>query len=461
MKDRDYAGRWHVLAAVLLGSIMGPIDASIVYIAMPAIARVFGVDPATVGWVSMAYLLVLGSFLLSFGRLGDMFGFKRLFLIGLLIFVVTSALCGLAPGLGWLIFLRALQATGAGMTMAMSPAIITAAFPPQERGRALGMNGMIMALGLAVGPSLGGLLVDTLGWRAIFYVNVPIGVAAYLWCRRILPDVRSEKRQSFDWPGALLAFCGLGALLLFASQGEAAGWSWPILLLGVVALVLLGEFIVVEKRSDEPMLDLKLFQSRVFSAGNGAALLNFMTQYVIVFLTPFFLQQVVGYSAGRAGTIMTAFPLTVLVVAPLAGALSDKIGQRGLAFTGSLICTVAALAMAGLNQQSGPGDVAWRLSMFGLGTGLFQSPNNSAVMGAVPKFRLGIAGGVLATTRNVGMVLGIALGGAILTTRQAAYLDLGRSDAFLAGLQEAYLTAMFLSLIGTLVCLWVGPPRSE
>jgi MFS family permease len=150
---------------------------------------------------------------------------------------------------------------------------------------------------------------------------------------------------------------------------------------------------------------------------------------------------------------MTAFPLMVLVVAPVAGALSDKIGQRGLAFTGSLICTIAALAMAGLAQRSGSVDVAWRLSVFGLGTGLFQSPNNSAVMGAVPKFRLGIAGGVLATIRNIGMVLGIALGGAVLATRQAAHLDLGWSGSFLAGLQEAYLTAMFLSLIGTLVCL--------
>ncbi|OAT85904.1 MFS transporter permease [Desulfotomaculum copahuensis] len=460
VEEQQYAGRWRVLTAVLLGSIMGPIDASIVYIALPAIAKVFGVDPSMIGWVSMAYLLVLGSFLLSFGRLGDMFGFKRMFLAGLLVFVVTSALCGLSPGLGALIFLRALQATGAGMTMAMSPAIITAAFPPRERGRALGMNGMAVALGLALGPSLGGMLVDTLSWRAIFYVNVPIGIVAYLWCRRILPDVRSEKRQSFDWPGSLLAFCGLGTLLLFASRGGDAGWSRPIFLLGMAAVVLLVLFILLEKRAPEPMLDLKLFRSRVFSAGNGAALLNFMTQYVIVFLTPFFLQQVMGYSAGRAGAAMTAFPLTVLVIAPLSGALSDKTGQRGLAFLGSLICTIAALAMAGLNQSAGPLDIAWRLSLFGLGTGLFQSPNNSAVMGAVPRFRLGVAGGVLATTRNVGMVLGIALGGAVLAARRTAHLSAGPSGAFLSGLHDAYLAAALVSLLGTLVCLLAGTAGS-
>lgn len=461
MSDQQYATRWRILTAVLLGSIMGPIDASVVYIAIPVIARDFGADPATIGWVSMAYLLVLGSLLLAFGRMGDIFGFKRVFLAGLLTFVLTSALCGLAPNLGALILLRALQAGGAGMMMAMAPAIITAVFPPQERGRALGMNGMVIALGLAMGPSLGGLLVDTLGWRAIFFVNVPIGIAAYLWCRYLLPELRGEKRQRFDWPGAALAFCGLGALLLSVSRGEAYNWSWPILALGLAALFLLGWFVVVEKRSPEPMLDLKLFHSRAFAAGNLAALLNFMTQYVIVFLTPFLLQQAMALSAGRAGATMTAFPLTVLVVAPLAGALSDRIGQRGLAFAGSLICTIAALLLAGLGQDSGTGDVAWRLSLFGLGTGLFQSPNNSAVMGSVPRFRLGIAGGVLAATRNVGMVLGIALGGAILTARQAAYLHLEPIGAFLAALREAYLAAVLVSLVATVACLWTKLPRQE
>jgi predicted MFS family arabinose efflux permease len=219
------------------------------------------------------------------------------------------------------------------------------------------MNGMIVALGLAMGPSLGGLLADAVGWRAIFFINVPIGIAAYLWCRYLLPDFRSEKRQRFDWPGAVLAFCGLGALLLSVSRGEVYNWSWPILVLGLVALSLLSWFVVVEKRSPEPMLDLNLFHIRAFAAGNLAALLNFMTQYIIVFLTPFLLQQAMGLSAGRAGATMTAFPLTVLVVAPLAGSLSDKIGQRGLALTGSLICTVAALLLAGLGQHSGTGDV--------------------------------------------------------------------------------------------------------
>ncbi|WP_324715800.1 MFS transporter [Carboxydochorda subterranea] len=458
MMNQPYSSRWRILSAVLLGSIMGPIDASVVYIAIPVIARDFGADPATIGWVSMAYLLVLGSLLLAFGRMGDMLGFDRVFLAGLATFVLTSSLCGLAPNLGALILMRALQAVGAGMMMAVAPAIITAVFPPQERGRALGMNGMVVALGLAIGPSLGGVLVDALGWRAIFFINVPVGIAAYLWCRRLVPALGSERRQRFDWPGAVLAFGGLGTLLLSVSRGQSYNWSWPILALGLGALLLLLGFVVVEKRSPEPMLDLALFRIRAFAAGNLAALLNFMTQYVIVFLTPFLLQQAMGLSAGRAGATMTAFPLTVLAVAPLAGALSDKVGQRGLAFTGSLICTIAALLLAGLGHHSGTSDVAWRLSLFGLGTGLFQSPNNSAVMGSVPRFRLGIAGGVLAGTRNVGMVLGIALGGAMLTARQAAYLRLQPMGAFLAALREAYLAAALVSVVATVACLWTRLP---
>ncbi len=446
----DY-GKWHILLAVLAGLIMGPLDASIVYIAMPSIAGHFGVNPTIVGWVSMSYLLVLGSFLLAFGRLGDMFGFKRLNLLGLLVFTASSALCGLAPNLTALVILRGLQAVGAGLTMAMAPAIITAVFPANERGKALGITGMVVAVGLALGPSLGGILVDLADWRMVFYVNIPIGIAAYLWCLKVLPDAHASQRQAFDWLGAVLAFLGLFAMLLFSSRIQVAGWSWSFVLLGLAALTLLSSFIIIEKRVQEPMLDLKLFQNRIFSAGNGASLMNFMTQYVIVFVTPFFLQTLLGHSASMAGGIMTAFPLTVLFVAPLSGALSDKIGQRGLAFTGSLLCTVAALALASLDQHSGPLDVAWRLSVFGLGTGMFQSPITSAMMGAVPLSRLGIASGVLATTRNIGMVLGIALGGAVLSARQVA------GPEFLYGFNYAYITAAAFSLAGTLVCLLARP----
>jgi len=441
--------KWWALTAVLLGVIMGPIDASAVYIAMPKMAQVFGVTPAAVGWVSMTYLLVLASFLLTFGRLGDMVGFNKVYQTGLLAFVFTSALCGLAPSLGVLVVLRALQAAGSGMTMAMSPAIITAIFPPAERGKALGMNGMVVALGLAAGPSLGGLLVGTVGWRAIFYVNVPIGIASFLWCRRVLPRPRDLARRTFDWQGAFLAFAGLGLLLWFVDRASSGAWSWFTLGYGLAAAAALVWFVAVEKRVPEPMLDLGLFKSRVFSAANAAALLNYMAQYVIVFITPFLLQDVLGFSAPRAGALMTSFPIMVLVTAPLAGILSDRIGHRGLASVGLLICAAAGSLLARLTESGAPAaGVAIQLGLFGLGTGLFTSPNSSAIMGSVPRFRLGIAGSVLATTRNTGMVLGIMTGGAVLTWGQATH-----GGTFVAGLAAAYLAAAGLSLLGALITL--------
>jgi len=436
---------------------MGPLDASVVYIAMPAIAQVFHVEPALVGWVSMAYLLVLGSFLLSFGRLGDILGFKKIYLWGLLLFVIASALCGAAPSLETLIVCRGLQAVGAGMTMAMGPAIITAAFPPEERGKALGLVGMAVAVGLALGPSLGGFLTEEVGWRAIFYVNIPIGIAAYLWGQRVLLESPGSMRQKFDGLGSLLAFTSLASLLFVVSRCQALGWSWQLFALLGAGIISGGLFIWIENRVPEPMLDLNLFKSRVFAAGISAALLNFMTQYIIVFLTPFLLQRVLGCTPGEAGAVMTAFPLTVLVVAPLAGALSDRIGQRGIAFLGSLICTLAAAAFNMFGNQAGTLDVAWRLSLFGLGTGIFQSPNNSAVLGAAARNRTGIASGVLATTRNVGMVLGIALGGAVFANREAFYLAHSSFHPFFLGLKDAYFSAIPVSALGTGICIFMTP----
>ncbi|MDH7576248.1 MAG: DHA2 family efflux MFS transporter permease subunit [Bacillota bacterium] len=453
--------KWRILTAVLIGTIMGPLDASVVYIAMPAIAQVFEVEPALVGWVSISYLLVLGSFLLSFGRLGDIFGFKKIYLRGLLLFVVTSALCGVAVNLQTLIVFRVLQAVGAGMIMAMGPAIVTAAFPPTERGKALGLIGMAVAVGLALGPSLGGLLTEWVGWRAIFFLNIPVGTAAYLWGWRVLSEFSGTARQRFDGLGSLLAFISLATLLFAVSRGGEMGWSWQFFILLGLGIISGALFILFEKKCPEPMLDLNLFRSSVFSAGNGAALLNFMTQYVIVFLTPFFLQRVLGYSPGQAGAVMTAFPFTVLVIAPLAGALSDRIGQRGPALLGSFICTVAAVGFSRLGDQATALEVAWRLSLFGLGTGIFQSPNNSAVLGAAPKNRTGIASGVLATTRNVGMVLGIALGGAVLANREAFYLANSYFHPFLLGLKDAYSAAALVSGLGTGICFFMTPQKKD
>ena len=451
---KSIPNKWRILAAVLIPVIMGPIDASVVYIAFPRLSEVFGVGADLVGWVSMSYLLVLSSFMLSFGRLGDMYGFKRIFLAGTALFTISSVLCGMSWSIGALITLRAVQAIGAGMTMALSPAIITATFPPQERGRALGMLGMVVALGLAIGPSLGGLLLDLWSWRALFLVNLPIGVIAYIACAKIVPEIEKQQKQEFDWPGAFLVLTGLASLLFFISRGQDYGWSPLLLSFGAFALIAGTLFILQEKRTAQPMLDLGLFRSYVFSAGNIAALFHFMTQYVIIFITPFYLGQQLGYSASKMGATMTAFPLTVLIVAPISGTLSDRIGNRLLSAAGALFCALGALSLSYAGPEISTLDMAWRLSLFGLGTGMFQSPNSNAIMGSVPKMRLGIAGGVLATARNVGMVLGIAAGSGVLAVRQVAYLAAGVSLPRLYAMQDAYLTAAAFSLLSFAACIF-------
>jgi EmrB/QacA subfamily drug resistance transporter len=449
------ASKWHVLIAVLITVLMGPIDASAVNVAFPSMSEYFKVSVDMVGWVSMSYLLVLSSFQLSFGRLGDMFGFRRIFLAGINVFTIASILCGISWNIGALIVFRTIQAIGAGMTSSLAASIITATFPPQERGKALGMLGTVVALGLATGPSLGGLLLDLWGWKTIFFINIPIGIIAFLVCYKLLPEKEELTEQKFHWAGACLALICLASLLFFISRGQYYQWSGLILPIGFLALITGALFIIQERKTTEPMLELGLFRSHAFTAGNIAALFHFMTQYIIVFVTPFYLQQQLGFASAKVGIIMTAFPLTVLLIAPLSGALSDKIGNRLLTSAGAIFCALGALSLSFMGPDFLPSDIVWRLSLFGLGTGMFQSPNNSAIMGAVPKIRLGIAGSVLATTRNVGMVIGIAIGSAVLTVRQASYLFSDTPFPHLLAMQDAYIMAAFLSALCFAACLLV------
>ncbi len=456
--DIDYSKRYSILAAVMVGVIMGPIDASIVNVVLPTIAQYFHVGVASAEWVPMVYLLTIGSLLLFYGRLGDIIGYRKIYLTGLAGFIATSALCGLSPSIHWLIAFRALQGLAAGMLMSMPFAILTAAFPAQERGKALGLNAISVSAGLALGPSLGGFLTDLAGWRFVFLINVPIGIAALVWGRRIIPDIRG-KRARIDLPGVLLGSLSLLFLLVFIDRFHASRMSPLTLVLLLASVASVVAFLKAEGKVPEPMLDLGLFRSATFSLANASALLNFMSQYIMVFLTPFYLQRVLHYDPEKLGLIMTSFPLAVMAVAPFSGALSDRVGTSLLACLGAGLCAVSLFLMGTLPAGAGAADVVWRVAVFGLGTGIFQSPNNSAVMGSVPKQRLGIASGVLATVRTVGMVMGIATGGAVLSTfvppavLQEASLQGAGSAVFLKGLEYAYTTGGVLTGIAALAAL--------
>ena len=447
----EVEANWWVLVTVGLGTFMSALDGSVVNTLLPVLGRALGTSVAGIEWVTTVYLLVISGLLLSVGRAGDLFGHKRFYLAGFGVFVAGSALCGLARSATLLIGLRALQALGASMLMATGPAILTRSFPMSMRGRALGALGTFTYLGLTVGPSFGGWLAGAYGWPSVFYINVPVGIVASLLAIRSVADDRAERREeTFDFVGAGLFTTGLVALLVALNQGHAWGWVSPLTVgLIVVSAALLVAFVRVELNREHPMLDLTLFRGRVFSAAAASALLNYACVYSVLFVLPFLLIQGRGLTASQAGIVLTAQPIVMAVVAPVSGTMSDRLGSRGLATGGMLVLGIGMVLLALLVTHGSLAAIAGALAVVGLGVGTFVSPNNSALMGAAPLHRQGIASGVLATARNVGMVLGVGFAGAVFTTVLARAAT--PASGLPAAVRASLLAAAVLAVIGTVL----------
>ncbi|HEY9449519.1 MAG TPA: MFS transporter [Gemmatimonadaceae bacterium] len=445
--------KWWILTAVGVGTFMSALDASVVNTMLPIMGRALGSGIATIEWIVTAYLLVVSALLLGVGRLGDVRGHKTVYLSGFAVFVLSSALCGAAPSAGALIAFRVLQGVGAAMLFANSPAILTKSFPSTERGRALGLQAMMTYMGLTAGPALGGWLTSVFGWRSIFYINVPVGVVAIAMSARFIPrEAPAARHERFDVAGGALFAFGLSALLLALNQGHVWGWYSPsvLALLGVAA-ILLVMFVRLEGRVQSPMLDLRLFQSRTFSAATASAVLNFVCVYSIVFVLPFYLIRGRGLGPAQVGLLMTSQPVVMAVVAPLSGTLSDRIGSRLLSTLGMGLLGVGLLLLARLGPDSELHLVVVALAVVGLGAGLFGSPNNSALMGAAPRNRQGIAAGILASARNVGMVLGVGLAGAVFTSVLARMGD--APSALFTAARASFLVAAVVAAAGVAVSM--------
>ena len=439
--------KWLVLIAIGASTFMSALDTSVVNTVLPVINQSFGSEIATVEWVVTIYLLIVSGLLLSFGRLGDMRGHKQVFLIGFTIFITSSALCGWAPSISALIAFRGLQAIGAAMLASNSPAILTKNFPASQRGQALGLQATMTYLGLTAAPSLGGWLTDLISWRSVFYINVPVGLAAFILSWKFIPqDRKTENQEKFDLPGGVLFLASLIALLLGLNQGYAWGWtSLPILSLIIFAGFFLAIFIFVEQRSSSPMLDLSLFKNRVFSASTISALINYIAVFSILLLLPFYLIQGREFSPSQAGLILTIQPIIMAIVAPISGGISDRIGTRIPSMLGMLILSLGLILMSRLGPHSPIYEIGIALGIVGLGTGTFISPNNSAIMGSAPGQRQGIAAGILATARSTGMVLGVGLAGAIFTTILAGYVG---ENTIYAATRASFIIAAILAAIG-------------
>lgn len=416
--------RWFILANVALGTFMATLDSSIVNVALPTMSVELNKNLGTLQWVVTAYLLAISSLLPVFGRLADLLGRKRVYTTGFIIFTLGSALCGISGTLWFLVSMRVVQAIGASMMMANNQALLVAAFPIHERGRALGLNGTMVALGSLTGPALGGLLVGWLGWRAVFYVNIPIGIIAFLAAQVILPqDTRTREKFKFDYTGAILFALGMIFLLDSINNGQAEGWGSLRIIGGIImGTVLLVMFAFAERRVADPIIDFSIYKNKPFLIGNISAFLSFTGQFANTILMPFYLQHILMYSTTQVGLLMTAYPLAMAIIAPLSGYLSDKTGPVVLTTGGLLTMTFGLLYLTTTTPYSAFWAIFPGPLLMGIGGGMFNSPNTSSVMSAVPKNKLGIAGGLNALVRNLGMVVGTTYSVSLFENRQASLL---------------------------------------
>jgi len=448
--------KWWAMTGVGLGVLMGTLDISIVNISLPTLERELNTHFATIQWVAVAYILVLTSLMLGAARLGDIIGPRKVYLTGLTIFTLGSLLCGVAPGIEWLIGFRAFQGLGAAMTQAVGVAIIIAVFPPQERGRALGIIGGIVAIGLAAGPALGGLMIGLAGWRWVFLVNVPVGFIAGFVVWKHVPSIQAgQAGQRFDTTGALLLLVTLVCYALAMTLGQHLGFSSPVIVgLFIAAAFCLLLFFFLETCIHQPMIDLTIFRDSLFSVNLLMCFLVFIMNGGVLIL-PFFLERVMGFSTEKAGFFMMVGPVSMGLVSPWAGTLSDRHGPRIISLLGLLVLIVGCLAVGSLDADASGLGYLLRIAPIGIGMGLFQAPNNSAVMGRAPRNRLGVASGLLNLSRTMGSSTGIPLMGALFATQVSSLsglpagtelADLPR-EAIAGAVAGAYRTAALLGLI--------------
>jgi EmrB/QacA subfamily drug resistance transporter len=433
IRDHPQA-HWLVVGTVCIGAFMGQLDASIVTVSLPSLQRHFDVGVGAAGWVALSYLLVLVSGVVAIGRLSDMVGRKLVYIYGFALFTVASALCGLAPTLPALGGFRVLQALGAAMMQANSVALIARAMPPGRIARGLGVQGAAQAVGLALGPAVGGLLIGLGGWRLIFEINVPVGIAGGALGWFLLPRSRGlAPRAAFDWPALATLAAGTSGLLLALSFRRWAGLP--------VATVCLGAFVVRERRAPEPLLDLRLFRRGRFSTSVASGLLAYLAMFGPLTVLPFLLESAQHLSPAAAGLRLTALPVALALVAPLAGRSAERLGSRVLSCAGMLVTAAALAGLAALH--GGDGTVMLWLLVCGAGLGLFVPVNNAAAIQSAPASQSALTGGVLNMTRGLGTALGVTVATIVLEGRAVEHgttvaLTVFAALAALAALIAAY-----------------------
>ncbi|GAA0740620.1 MFS transporter [Clostridium oceanicum] len=465
-KDYIYKNRWKILNIVLLAPFMATLDSSIVNVALPFMADKLSVGISTIQWVVTSYLIIISSTILAFGRLADIIGKTKVFQYGFLIFSLGSLFCGISYTIYFLIFSRIIQAIGASMIMACNQGIIADIFPKEERGRALGFSGTTVAVGTMVGPPIGGIILGILDWEYIFLINVPIGIIAYIIGIKILPKYNQSeihnKVKEFDIKGFILFFIASIALFGAMLSGEKVGWNNRYIIFSFfIFLVFLILFYFNENKVRNPILNFNLFYNRLFSVSLICAFISYMVIFSTNIIQPFYLQYGLKMSPKKAGIFLMIYPMTVSIIAPISGYISDKVGSEVITLLGLVVTFVGLYSLSTLNLNSSYYEVIFKTSILGIGNGFFQAPNNSIVMSAVPKNRLGIAGSINALVRNIGMVFGIALSIVLLNNRMSYKIGYkvdkiikGKEYVFIYGMRFVYIVCAILCFVGIMLTLW-------
>lgn len=462
-------------SVVAIGTLLTVADTGEVNIALPTIADQFDTDLATVQWLATAYMMATSALVLPMGRLSDIVGRKKVYIWGLTVFIIGAALGGLAPNLLSLVLVRVLQGAGLGMVVGNQMAILISIFSADERGKALGLHTTMVGLGLIIGPAIGGVLIDSFGWRSIFIANVALG-ALYLFPnllvldeRRVTQSTASPTRDKFDWPGAILSSASL--FLFLMGMTNPLGWAvvYRSLLLGSCA-ILLTSFVLWQIRAPFPILDVTLFRARLFSLSVIARSIFFISQASVLFLMPFYIQGVAGYSPARAGLIMTTMAVGMAVVGPIAGRLSDVFGWRIFNVGGAALSISAAFTLSQLTPDSSVGLVILGIMLQGAAVGMFIAPNSNAIMSSVPLEKYGVISAFQQLLRTGFFVAGIAVATVVVTQTMSnlgyeSNLKLiseseGAGSAFVSGLRTVYLAIAGLQVI-TLLLSAVGDSKRK
>ena len=448
--------KWWTLGAVAFGLFMIMLDNTVVNVALPAIQRDLKIGVSELEWVVNGYALTFAVLMLTGGKLADMLGRRRMFIVGLAIFTGASLACGLAGSAGFLIGARIVQGAGSALMNPATLSIITATFPPRQRGMAIGIWAGVSAMALAIGPLLGGILTQQISWGWIFFVNVPVGILAILVARIAIDESRDTSReQKLDLPGLLTSAVGLFALTYGLIEANKYGWtSGRILGLFALCALALAVFVVIEMRSRLPMLDLSLFRNPTFAGANLVMLLVALAMFGVFFFVSLYMQNVLGYSPTQAGAAFLPMTVLIVLIAPIAGKLSDRIGSRWLMGTGMILVSASLLIFSRLGLDSSFWNIFPGLIVGGLGMALTMTPTTAAAMGSVAVDKAGVGSAVLNSMRQVGGSLGIALMGAIVVSYVSVPAKSPQAlPQFVDGLQHALLVAAAIAFISAIVAV--------